>query len=358
MAVVTSRKTKPQKSLLPANTSTAYTRNQAVDGRLPDFVEVDNRHLGTGLFASFAPFNDVLDIILLKYFGFTGDTFKFHEGLPFGRVPVVGKFDLSLAFLEKFGAAASITYVLVMMGGQEIMRGFKPFTLKYPIFLHNAIMSVASAILFMLILEPLVPMIYEHGPNYAICSIKAVTPRLMMLYYFNFLFKIWEFIDTGFMVLRKRPLEFLHVYHHSATAGLAYLFLTTTQSAIWFPILLNLAVHVLMYYVILCRINHLKTQNLVEEALDQYANIPIRPRSWLKTEYGLRTVENCHSSDPHIQAVVTGIIISSYLALFLDFYFRSYTQAAAAKKNAIKTNGKAHHTNGHSNGNGVYNKEE
>ncbi|TPX37691.1 very-long-chain 3-oxoacyl-CoA synthase [Synchytrium microbalum] len=303
----------------------------------------------------FSPFNDVLDMILAKYFHISADAFKFHEGLPFGTLPSI--------------VAASLGYVIVMMGGQEIMRGYQSFNLKYLIFLHNAIMSIASGLLFMLILEPLVPMWQEHGLNFTLCHYDAYTPRLELFYYLNYLFKLWEFIDTGFMVLRKRPLEFLHVYHHSATAAFTYMFLVKPHPITWFAILMNLTVHVLMYYYYAVSTvskrkiwwkKHLTTMQISQFVLDllmlAYVAYNVYTNEyfpWLKTDYGFKTLEYCTSVDPHTHLTVCAVIFGSYLILFLDFYVRSYNRAAAAKQvaaGAARTNGKANHVNGHTNG--------
>lgn len=93
-----------------------------------------------------------------------------------------------------------------------------PIQSKVIFFLHNAILSVASAYLLGLFLENLIPMIYNHGLFYAICDEGAYTPRMELLYYINYLFKYWELADTVFLVLKKKQLEFLHVYHHAAVS--------------------------------------------------------------------------------------------------------------------------------------------
>ena len=39
---------------------------------------------------------------------------------------------------------------------------------------------------------------------------------LHVLYYMNYLLKFYEFVDTYVILLKKRPLIFLHWYHHAS----------------------------------------------------------------------------------------------------------------------------------------------
>jgi hypothetical protein len=137
-------------------------------------------------------------------------------------------------------------YLVVIHLGQRILAALnaRPLTLKWLFFAHNALLSVGSALLLAMILEIMVPRVISHGLMWSICHADMYDNRLEFLFYLNYLFKYYELLDTVFLVLKRKPVPFLHWFHHSMTMLLCYVQLEgrTTMSIV--PITLNLTVHV------------------------------------------------------------------------------------------------------------------
>jgi len=145
--------------------------------------------------------------------------------------------------------AASVSYVVMVLGGQAIMRSFSPVPaslVKWPFFFHNMLLSLASLVLLVLYLEKEFDFIGKYGMHEALCY-GPHFHDVEMYHILNYYFKYWEFVDTFFLVIKKKKLMFLHVYHHMATAALCYSQIVNETTLSWVIISLNLAVHVIMY---------------------------------------------------------------------------------------------------------------
>ena len=121
---------------------------------------------------------------------------------------------------ETFGSIA--LYYLVIFGGREVMRNRPAFKLNTAFLVHNFYLTAISGGLLVLFLQQLIPGLWRNGLLDGICGETGWTRQLVVLYYLNYLTKYLELLDTVFLVLKKKPLTFLHTYHHGATAALCY----------------------------------------------------------------------------------------------------------------------------------------
>eukprot|EP00250_Pteridium_aquilinum_P023179 c2633_g1_i1 orf=279-1211(+) len=71
--------------------------------------------------------------------------------------------------------------------------------------------------------------------------------------YVFYLSKFYELLDTLIMILKRRPLTFLHVFHHAIVVIMSFFWLQYAQSLQIIALLTNTSVHMLMYsYYLLC----------------------------------------------------------------------------------------------------------
>lgn len=99
-----------------------------------------------------------------------------------------------------------IAYFTIIFGGRALMTNSKPLPCKIFFQIHNILLTLVSGALLVLLFEQLLPQLYHHGLYYTICSEKAWTSQLELIYYLNYLVKWWELVDTGFLVIKKKKL--------------------------------------------------------------------------------------------------------------------------------------------------------
>ncbi|KAI9276586.1 ELO family [Sporodiniella umbellata] len=230
-----------------------------------------------------------------------------------------------------------VTYFVVIFGGQYLLTNATPMKCKTLNQIHNIFLTVVSLVLLLLTVEQLFPKLYRHGLYYAICSEDAWTQELELLYYLNYLVKYYELIDTVFLVLKKKKLEFLHYFHHSMTMALCYTQLVGRTTVSWVPIVLNLTVHVLMYYYYFrtgsgAKIwwkKYLTTMQITQFVIDLVV-IYACTYSYYAFTYNksLPNFGTCAGTES--AAAFGSSILTSYLFLFINFYRMTYKQKSNA----------------------------
>nr|POE87295.1 putative elongation of fatty acids protein 1 [Quercus suber] len=280
------------------------------------------------------PFGVALWPIFSKAFeaivGYPADDFRFEAG----KTPMSTITETTVAL---------IAYYIIIFGGREVMRNREALKLNGLFKIHNFYLTAISGVLLALFLEQLIPTLARNGLFFTICNKNGGwTKQLVVLYYLNYLTKYLELLDTCFLFLKKKPLTFLHTYHHGATALLCYTQLLGLTAVSWVPITLNLTVHVVMYWYYFQSARGIRiwwkkyitvmqiTQFVIDLGFVYFASYTYFTASyfpWLPT-FGVCAGEEF--------AAFAGMgILSSYLVLFIGFYISTYN------KPVKKTRGRA-----------------
>jgi len=173
----------------------------------------------------------------------------------------------------------------------------------------------------------------EGGMEALICDSNGTQLKgnLYNWYYIFFLSKFYEFIDTYILILRKKPVSFLHCFHHFITAFLCWLGLYDQLAIQWTVISLNGTVHVFMYYYYLAVSfntdvwwkKYLTTMQITQFCIDLVALIPF---FYNELVLGI----DC-SGRWQVLAFSHGILLS-FLILFINFYMKTYKEKPIASK--------------------------
>jgi hypothetical protein len=228
---------------------------------------------------------------------------------------------------------AVIAYLLFCYFGTKIMKDRKPFNLLGPLACWNLLLAVFSAwgairmvphSLFLLNTRPFVETICEPAERtYAM----GATGLAVMLFCLS---KLPELIDTVFIVLRKKPLIFLHWYHHVTVLVFAWnCYITEASNGHYFSSM-NYTVHAVMYFYYFLQARKaipkwfpswiITIMQISQMIMGTY--LVIMSMYYYKYGGGKYAPGECSNNMSNL--IAAGIIYSSYLYLFVEFAVRRF----------------------------------
>lgn len=144
-----------------------------------------------------------------------------------------------------------VLYLLFCFLGKKIMSDRKPFDLITPLMLWNLGLSLFSCygalrtaphLINRFMTLPFEATVCEHTYTAFGTGAAGFATQLFILS------KIPELVDTVFIVLRKKPLIFLHWYHHVTVLIYCWnAYVTESAAGLWF-VAMNYMVHAVMYF--------------------------------------------------------------------------------------------------------------
>jgi len=224
-------------------------------------------------------------------------------------------------------------YLISIFLLQGFMQKRQEFDLKLFRIVHNAILCFGSFIMVLGMVLELYKAYQIGGMEALICDSNGIQlqTNLYNWYYIFFLSKFYEFIDTYILILKKKPVTFLHSFHHFITAYLCWLGLYDQTAMQWVTIAMNGAVHVFMYYYYLAVSfnselwwkKYLTTMQITQFCIDVVAGFPYY--------YCIFILEKKCSGHASVLAF-SHLVLISFLILFINFFRHTYKSGTPKTK--------------------------
>ena len=251
-----------------------------------------------------------------------------------------------------FPIIAVVLYLLFCPIGTYIMEKRKPFDLKHPLAFWNLLLSIFSFWCMVRTVPHLLWNISTKQFEDLVCDDPnsewgaGATGYAVQMFILS---KFPELIDTVFIVLRKKPLIFLHWYHH-VTVLLYCWHSYVTESAIGLHfVAMNCSVHAIMYfYFFLAALKLIPRwfpSWIITAAQISQMVVGVIVVSGALYYHYIGKQQNppisCHNEFSNLIAGV--VMYGSYLLLFLKFAFERYVfkSFSTSGSKSASTNGKS-----------------
>lgn len=167
--------------------------------------------------------------------------FPFERNFPSGLIRRL--FFLNFRYMLLIAAV----YLIAVLSTKSLMKTRRPFFLRRPLIAWNVFMSLFSLIGAIRSLPELLFIFNSAGLRGTICEPSNFIGTTGFWSAVFVVSKVPEFTDTFFLVLRKKPVIFLHVYHHVETCLFCFFIAGFEAAVVRWYVSMNFAVHAFMY---------------------------------------------------------------------------------------------------------------
>jgi len=219
-------------------------------------------------------------------------------------------------------------YMVFITAGSAIMAKMeKPFDLRLPLAAWNAFLCVFSFIGMLKTAPYLLGLLLSTSFESTVCARSTDSWGVGPTGFWVMLFissKVPELIDTVFIVLRRKPLIFLHWYHHVTVLLFCWsAFSVQAGSGLYF-VAMNYSVHALMYgYYCLQALNMMpKSFPAIIITMSQIAQMFVGTGVCIACWYFSLSGKTCHNDRSNL--IAGAIMYGSYMYLFCEFAVKRY----------------------------------
>uniref|UniRef100_A0A914R7G5 Elongation of very long chain fatty acids protein n=1 Tax=Panagrolaimus davidi TaxID=227884 RepID=A0A914R7G5_9BILA len=265
-------------------------------------------------------------------------TFKF-DGTKFWKILTAPTFPENEARTwvnEHFYLAIqiSILYICVIFGTKLFMKNREPFQLRLPLIIWNFFLAYFSVFGTWNLSGDFFHSITNYGAINSLCRNRGFTSGKTGFWAWLFVIsKLLELVDTVFLVLRKRPLMFLHWYHHILT--LIYMFYSYPYAPGFnrWGIYFNYFVHSFMYSYYFLQSMKIKIPRILAQLITSLQIVQFIISVFCILYLAFFIYFQGYQCDFEQKVFVLAIFMDfTYLLLFINFFYRAYIKRGGKSK--------------------------
>jgi len=209
-----------------------------------------------------------------------------------------------------------------------------PFDLRLPLGIWNLFLSVFSFVGAFRTVPHLLAILVSKTYQESVCDIAVDAYGNGPCGFWSVLFilsKIPELIDTVFIVLRKKPLIFLHWYHHVTVLLFCWHAYSTEAASGLYFIAMNYTVHAIMYGYYCAQAFRVVPKNFpayiitMGQISQMVVGTTVCTSAWYFYSKGI----TCHNDFYNL--VAGALMYGSYLYLFMEFAYNRYVKPKGGK---------------------------
>jgi len=223
-----------------------------------------------------------------------------------------------------YSVYAAAAYLILIYYFRKYMSTRQPFELRGPLIIWNGFLAVFSIIGAYRLLPAFLQLLHQSPLRETVCYTKLYDTNPAGLWSLLFvLSKAPELVDTFFLIARKRPLIFLHWYHHATVMMYSfYIYRDRLAGGAYYSVM-NYTVHAVMYtyyFLRACKVRVPRSIAMVVtslQLLQMVIGVLVTLHLWSELDS-----DDCKI---HRNNVLAGsAMYSTYLYLFADFFVRAY----------------------------------
>ncbi|CAG0883216.1 unnamed protein product [Cyprideis torosa] len=238
------------------------------------------------------------------------------------------------------GFPITALYLVLIFGGQRLMKNRQPYDLQRSLIVWNWLLAAMSLFTASKGIAFIANEIYFQRWTGILCFVPVHIPSCMSATLHGLIFsisKVIELGDTAFIVLRKKPLIFLHWYHHVTVLLYTWYYAGKGPSVGIFFAINNSIVHTLMYSYYALRAMNVRVPRWASMTLTLTQINQMIVGIYLNyCAYNLKRTKypNCMVSNTDF--AVTVAMYSSYCILFMWFFYRAYLGGKGGKRRGFQ----------------------